>query len=60
MACGQKIRKPVNKVAYNAAEITCNDCILAELDRLLARDRQPRTFLDGPREPMYDDEGNLL
>lgn len=29
MACGQRIRKPVNKTAYNAEEVTCNDCLVA-------------------------------
>lgn len=49
MACGQKIRKPVNKVAYSGEEITCTPCLMAELDRLLLRGRFKKThptFLD--------------
>lgn len=57
MACGQRIRKPVNKTAFNADEITCHDCIVADVRRLLDRISVPLTL---PKEPTYDSEGNLL
>lgn len=56
--CRQDLRMPEESVAYNADQINCNDCILADVREML--DRMSTSMVPSPREPAYDSEGNIL